>query len=251
MRHGLLWVVSFAALTLARGGPPFVTDDPVPVDYQHWEIYLASQYQHSSDGAAGALPQIEINYGALPNLQLHVIAPYAFDAPSASPRHFGYGDTELGAKYRLVDERESRPQVAVFPLVELPTGDAARGLGSGHTQLFLPLWLQKSFGPWTTYGGAGYWIHPGPGNRNWWLTGWLVQRQLQPNLAVGVEIFHETAQTEGGASDTRMNAGFTWDLNDTCHVLASAGPVLQGPGGYQAYFAIQLILGPAGTGVGK
>ena len=47
-----------------------------------------------------------------------------------------------------------RPMIGVFPLVEAPTGDARRGLGAGHTREFLPLWLQKSFGGWTTYGGG-------------------------------------------------------------------------------------------------
>ena len=221
-----------------------MTDDPVPVDYGHWEILFASHYGHDADGATGTLPEMEINYGALPDLQLHMIAPYAFDAPSAGPRHFGYGDTELGAKYRLVEEGDSHPQIAVFPLVELPTGDAAQGLGSGHTQLFLPVWLQRSWGTWTTYGGGGYWINPGAGNRNWWFVGWLVQRQVAQHFAVAVEVFHETAQTDGGASATKLNAGVICDLNDTVHLLASAGPTLQGRSGYQAYLALQLTLGP-------
>jgi len=37
-------VISFAALVLlslpASAGPPFVTDDPEPVDYQHYEMYF-------------------------------------------------------------------------------------------------------------------------------------------------------------------------------------------------------------------
>jgi hypothetical protein len=59
------------------------------------------------------------------------------------------------------------------------------------------------------------------------------------NLAVGAEIFHETAQSVGGASDTRANIGIVWDLDETRHVLASAGPTIQGPSGYQAYLALQ------------
>jgi len=243
-RKKLLTVVYLAATALIRAGPPFVTDDPEPVDFQHWEVYLASQYAHGSEGAGGTLPQVEVNYGALPNLQLHVIAPLAFDAPAGASREWGYGDTELGAKYRFVEEADGRPQVAVFPLVELPTGDRARGLGSGHTQVFLPVWLQKGLGSWTTYGGAGYWINPGAGNRNWWFTGWLIQKQVRPNLTVGAEIFHETAKTAGGESDTKMNGGVIWDLDETRHILASAGPTIQGPAGYQAYLAFQLTFGP-------
>jgi hypothetical protein len=233
-----------AVSALAKAGPPFVTDDPEPVAYRHWEVYLGSQYEHGSDGATGTLPHVEVNYGALPNLQLHLIAPMAFDAPSGAGRQSGYGDTELGAKYRLIEETEGRPQVGVFPLVELPTGDSARGLGSGHTQVFLPVWLQKSFGTWTTYGGTGYWINPGAGNRNWWFTGWLIQKEVRPGLTVGAEIFHETAQFDGGRSATKMNAGVIWDLDEARHVLASVGPTIQGPAGYQAYLAFQLTFGP-------
>ena len=91
-----------AVAALAKAGPPFVTDDPEPVAYRHWEVYLGSQYEHGSDGATGTLPHVEVNYGALPNLQLHLIAPMAFDAPSGAGRQSGYGDTELGAKYRLI-----------------------------------------------------------------------------------------------------------------------------------------------------
>ncbi len=167
-----IWVV----VQVARAGPPFTTDDPEPVEYRHWEIYLASQLAHDSGAWSGTSPHVELNYGAIPNLQLHLIAPVAFNAPSQESRQLGYGDTELGIKYRFLQETARLPQVGVFPLIELPTGDAARDLGSGHTQVFFPMWLQKSSGPWTTYGGGGYWINPGAGNRNWWFVGWLAGR---------------------------------------------------------------------------
>ena len=245
MKMNLFPVIGFlAAATLAQAGPPFATDDPEPVEYQHWEVYLGSQFEHSRDGASGTLPHFEVNYGALPNLQLHLIAPVAFDAPSGASRQFGYGDTELGAKYRFLDGADGSPQVGVFPLIELPTGASARGLGSGHTQVFLPVWLQKKFGTWTTYGGAGYWINPGAGNRNWWFTGWLIQKEVRPGLTVGAEVFHETAQTNDTGSDTKMNIGIIWDLDETRHILASIGPTIQGPTGYQAYLALQLTFGP-------
>jgi hypothetical protein len=233
-----------AAVIVAQAGPPFVTDDPEPVEYQHWEIYLGSQYEHTGDGASGTLPHVEVNYGVIPNLQLHLIAPLAFDAPSGASRQIGYGDTEFGAKYRFLEEANGQPQAGVFPLVELPSGDRARGLGSGHTQIFLPVWLQKSFGSWTTYGGAGYWINPGAGNRDWWFTGWLIQKEVRHGLTVGAEVFHQTDQGNGGHSATKMNGGIIWDLDETRHILASIGPTIQGPAGYQAYLALQFTFGP-------
>ena len=51
-------------------------DDPEPVDFQHWEVYLAGAYAHERDGDSAAAPMVEVNYGALPELQLHVVAPF-------------------------------------------------------------------------------------------------------------------------------------------------------------------------------
>ncbi len=242
----ILPLVSFllAVAPMAHAGPPFVTDDPEPVEYRHWEVYLASQTMHTPDDTSGTLPHVEVNYGLVPNLQVHLIAPEAFDSPAGAPRQFGYGNTELGIKYRFLAESSSSPEIAVFPLVEVPTGDRSKGLSDGHTQVFLPVWLQKNFGPWTTYGGGGYWINPGSGNRDYWFLGWLVQYQVLKNLAAGVEVFHQTPQTRRSGSTSQVNFGVTWDLSDTTHILASAGPAIQGPRGYQTYFAFQLTFGP-------
>jgi hypothetical protein len=134
--------------------------------------------------------------------------------------------------------------VGTFPLLEVPTGDRQRDLGSGQLQAFLPLWLQKSYGPWTTYGGGGYWINPGPGNRDWGYVGWLVQRQLLPSTSAGAEVFHTTVQTVGGEAETRFNIGLVVDISDLQHVLISAGRGLQGPNEFQSYVAYQLTFGP-------
>ena len=40
-------------------GPPFRTDDPEPVEYQHGEFYLANTYANDRDGRSGTAPQIE------------------------------------------------------------------------------------------------------------------------------------------------------------------------------------------------
>jgi len=82
----------------------------------------------------------------LPNVQLHIIAPFVSVNPDGQKSHYGYGDTELGAKFRFIQETDSRPQVGVFPIVVLPTGDKDQGLGSGEVATFLPIWIQKSWG---------------------------------------------------------------------------------------------------------
>jgi hypothetical protein len=227
----------------AIAGPPFVTDDPEPVELHHWEVYFASQSAHDVGGWAGTLPHFEVNYGAVKNLQLHIILPLAYAFPSHSTYQYGYGDTEIGAKYRFVDETSSIPQIGSFPLIELPTGNEARGLGSGHVQTFIPLWIQKSFGSWMTYGGVGYWSNPGAGNRNWTLVGWEIQNQIRDNIALGVEVFHNSPQAEGANSETRFNIGAMIDFSEVQHLLLSAGSTFNDMNSAQAYLAYQLTLG--------
>jgi hypothetical protein len=35
-----------------------------------------------------------------------------------------------------------------------------------------------------TYGGGGYWINAGPGNKNYWFVGWVLHRQVTDSLAL-------------------------------------------------------------------
>jgi hypothetical protein len=222
---GLVALAALAPTTPALAGPPFITDDPEPVDLGHWEVYGFSEGASGRGDTSGVGPSIEVNYGAAPNLQLHLIGNLAFDDPSGGRSRMGLGDTELGVKYRFITPGKDdwRPQVGVFPLVELPTGDAKRGLGAGYTQVFLPVWVQKDFGKWTTYGGGGYWINPGPGNRNYWFTGWLLQRQVTDKLALGAEVFHQTSSMVGRGDTTGFNLGGVYDFTDHYHLLFSAG----------------------------
>ena len=38
----ILFVLTLCAAVAALAGPPYVTDDPEPVEYRHWEVYFAS-----------------------------------------------------------------------------------------------------------------------------------------------------------------------------------------------------------------
>lgn len=60
-------------------GPPFITDDPEPVDYHHWEIYLFFSGARAGNETSGTGPAHEVNYGALPNVQLAITVPIAYD----------------------------------------------------------------------------------------------------------------------------------------------------------------------------
>jgi hypothetical protein len=151
----------------------------------------------------------------------HIIAPLTLYVPSKGSSSYGYGVTELGIKFRFVQEREWLPQIGTFPLLEV-LSESERNLENQKLQTFLPIWLQKSTGKWTTYGGGWYWINPGSQNRNCWFTGIVIQRQVFPNLAPGLEIFHGTSQQAGQSAETGLNLGIVWGLvifSTSCSLL--------------------------------
>ena len=246
---GLSWLAAFSVLPSAYAGPPFITDDPEPVDLGHWEVYGFSAGASGHGDTTGLGPSLEVNYGAAPGLQLHFIGGLAYDDQPGGKVLMGLGDTEFGAKLRFINPGEDDwyPQVGIFPLVEVPTGNAKRGLGAGEFQEFLPIWLQKDWGNWTTYGGGGYWINPGPGNRNYWFAGWLLQNQVTDKLALGAEVFHQTSNMIGRSASTGFNLGGVFDFTKQDHLLFSVGRggiayAVDGPaGGYPTtyYLAYQ------------
>ena len=244
--HAAIVLAAWLCCNGAQAGPPFTTDDPEPIDHRHWELYLGSQSYHDDDGWVGTAPLFEVNYGVVPDVQLHLIVPLAFAAPAGEGTHYGPGDVETGAKLRFVHESDRMPQIGTYPMLDLPIGRSSRGLGNGAVQIFVPLWIQKSFGPWTTYGGPGYWINRAANAKNWWYFGWEIQRRIFGPLTVGVEFFHETPQVSAGDSDTRFNVGIIWDISPTHHILASAGRSIVGSILFQSYAAWLVTLGPSG-----
>ena len=239
----LLGVLMSASMLFA--GPPFRTDDPEPVEYLHWEFYVATQYANDKDRVSGTAPHLELNYGVAPNVQVHLLVPAAFDRPRGGPTLYGLGDLELGMKYRFIQEGDFRPMVGTFPILHLPTGNENRGLGNGRAQLFLPVWLQKSWGPWTSYGGGGYWFNPGADNKNYWYVGWLVQRDITKWLTVGGEVFHQTPPTRDGEYQTGYNLGAIINVTDNHHLIFSAGSDIHGANLFSFYAAYQLTWGVA------
>jgi hypothetical protein len=245
MRKVLLISIFLTLSTvLAFAGPPFLTDDPEPVPFRHYEFYTFSILDHAADGTAVVLPAFEFNAGAAPNLQLHIIAPMQVFAADHGPFTYGVGDIELGAKYRFIQEKGLRPQVGIFPLLELPTGNSRRNLGNGQVWAQLPLWVQKSWGPWTTYGGAGYVINHAPGERHHIYAGWQAQRQLNKKLTLGAEWFNPGRDTLATRSPQILNAGGIYSFKENFSLLFTAGHTIHGDAHTVAYLGLYWTWGP-------
>jgi hypothetical protein len=130
---------------------------------------------------------------------------------------------EAGVKYRFIQENAHRPQVGIFPQLELPTGSAALGLGNGRVWARLPFWVQKSWGPWTSYGGGGYAVNRAPGMRSYGLGGWLLQRDFGKRLTLGGEIYSEGRNSITIRSSTVANFGGYYNFSSHFSLLFSVG----------------------------
>ena len=220
-------------------GPPYLTDDPEPVDLHHWETYLFAAGQTVNGQRSGLAPAFEANYGPFEDAQLQFQIPTAYVDGDDGLRHRGYGDTQVGFKYRFVHESDFLPQIAIYPQIQAPTGRSEDDLGSGHWRLFLPLWLQKGFGEWTTYGGGGWMRNPGLGNRDYTVWGWLLQRELGEGYSIGAEVFHQGSTALGLAASTTWDLGFECAIATHLQLVGSGGEIFQGAKGSQYYLGIR------------
>ncbi|MGA3012021.1 MAG: transporter [Terracidiphilus sp.] len=195
-------------------GPPYQTDDPVPVDLHHYEFYMFGGVDGTPAEIDSTGPAFEFNWGAVPRVQLHAILPWGVAAPSNNPvylpggtgsRTFGLTDMELGAKIAFIKESKYIPQIGSFTMFEMPTGNYDKGLGVGKVWYRLPLWMQKNIGHWLLDGGAGETIVPQTQYRNFPYGGFLLKYAFGERLELGGEVFSHgregfaSAQTQASA----------------------------------------------------
>ncbi len=210
----LFLLLILAGSRLWAQGPPYQTDDPVPVDLHHYEFYIFGGVDGTPAEIDSTGPAFEFNWGAIPRVQLHAILPWGGVFPSNNPVYlpggtgpsaFGLTDMELGVKLAIIKETKHVPQIGTFTMFEIPTGSYDKGLGVGKVWYKLPVWLQKNYGKWLFDGGGGYQVVPQANYRDFPYTGWLVKRELNERLELGAELFAHgregfaAAQTERSA----------------------------------------------------
>jgi hypothetical protein len=200
----------------AIAGPPYVSDDPEPTEYKHFEIYTFTNGMTARDGTAGQ-SGIDFNYGAAPDLQLTATVPAGFDRPVGGPTSVGLSNIELAAKYRFLHQDSFGLDVSIFPRVFLPSG--SNTVGDNRASLLLPVWVQKDWsGGWSAFGGGGCTVSERRAV-DFCQAGAVLTYQLLPKLQVGAEFFHQTADSSGTPASSSLGVGLRYDLNDNYHLL--------------------------------
>jgi len=224
IRLALLLALSVPCCSIWAQGPPYQTDDPVPVDYKHYEFYIFG----SADGTPVEMdstgPAFEFNWGAIPRVQLHAILPWGVVAPlnhavyapaGEGPDAKGLTDMELGAKIAYIKESKYFPQIGSFTMFEMPTGNYDSGLGVGKVWYRLPLWAQKNIGPWLLDGGAGETVVPQKDYHDFPYGGFLLKYTFPGDrLEFGGEVFAHGAE---GLATAQTQASTLIDLGGYYH----------------------------------
>jgi hypothetical protein len=194
----LVFLFLCTAARVGAQGPPYQTDDPVPVDLHHYEFYIFGGVDGTPVELDSTGPAVEFNWGAVPRVQLHAVLQSGVAAPlnnpvylpsGTGPTEFGLTDTELGAKLAWIKESKYVPQIGSFTMLELPTGDFNKGLGVGKVWYKLPIWTQKNIGHWTLDGGAGEEVVPQTGFHDFPYGGFLLKYGFGERLELGGEVF--------------------------------------------------------------
>jgi hypothetical protein len=214
--------ISLSGSLKSYAGPPFGTDDPEPVGFRHWEYYLSSMDQFQPGFSTGTLPHFELNYGLIRGCQIHFELPMNYSVDKNKEFRYGYAFTEIGFKYRFYSSKDESFQVGTFPIFEVPTVKNTN-FSNNKLQVYLPLWLQKSFGRFTTYGGGGYWINPGDGNKNWIYAGWEIQYDISKHFTMGGELFYKSPAINGTHSYVGFNIGGFVNFSEKLHFIWSVG----------------------------
>jgi len=199
----------------ALAGPPFVTDDPEPTDTGHWEVFNFAGGTSEPDGKVTDFGW-DINYGPVKDVQLTATLPLQ----SASGEPFGAGDVELAVKWKVLhhDGGLVPADIAVFPRVFLPTAH-----GSSRAQLLLPVWAEHDWGAWSLFGGGGYTINPGIGNRNYWQQGAVLTRMMRPGFMLGLEYYGQGPTSLTDRAITGVNLGTQIHLKGPFSLLGAFG----------------------------
>ena len=148
----LVVVLMFLGPVAARAQMPFYTDDTSLTDPKklHIEIFdefdglQSSQYPDVSQNTAN----LRLNFSPLKRLELDIDAPYLnINRASGTQSSRGVGDTDMGTKFILHEAAADSafPSVAASFYVEFPTGNARQELGSGLTDYWLNVIVQKPF----------------------------------------------------------------------------------------------------------
>lgn len=222
-----------AGAAQAEGGPPMLTDDPGTPGNGRLEVNLAGTLEAEGNDRRWEAPHVDVNYGIGEHLQLKAESGWVVDDQDGSAS--GLGSSQVGVKWRFIDEHDALPACSTYPQVEFgaPSHWAVRS-ESSRPLAALPLQVERGVGSFTVGGDGGALLQRHERSR--WFWGAIAGQHLGRG-----EVMAEVHVVAG--VEAIVNAGGRYPLTDSLSVLASIGRRLGDSGpALDAYLGARLAL---------
>jgi hypothetical protein len=195
--------------------------------------------------AAYQIPQIDLNFGLGPRIQLTYEVPYGLESSPNAPLQSGWSNAYPGIKWRFLDQGEEGWQMSIFPQLETAGSAHARSIdiAAPGPRFFLPVEIARKVGPVDVDVEAGYYF-PGHGPKER-ILGLVVGRSVTDRLELDAEIYDDRAFGAPPQSTT-VDVGGRYKLRPGIIALFMAGRSIssfgQGQPEFMGYVGVQLLL---------
>lgn len=154
-----------AGSSTARAAHPLASEDPGTQGTGGVELEIGFAASRGDAGGRAAELAPQLAYGVAPTVDV-ILRPAWLDLhPAGEERQRGMGDTSLDLKWRFYDV--DGVQLALRGGVDLPTGNAERGLGSTSTGMHAVVALGVEWGTATVLANLGARRASVPGERTY------------------------------------------------------------------------------------
>lgn len=100
---------------------------------------------------------LQLGYGITEKFDIGLDLPFTWWYPDNAGFHEqGLDDLSAGLRYRILDEKDVAPALAIVGAVIFPTGEEDKGLSTGGTDYETKLILSKRIGPVNSHLNVGY-----------------------------------------------------------------------------------------------
>jgi hypothetical protein len=161
----------FPSLPLFAARPLF-TEDTGTVEKGSFEMELGFDYRREDNRDKYYLPSIQLKYGPIERMEIGGTIGYVWRDVHQGGRLDGWTDLFAYLKYRLWEEGETYPALALKPLLKLPTQTWRENTESRRADYALGAILDKSFGKVILYFDLFYYRIEDPGQTDVLNTGW-------------------------------------------------------------------------------
>ena len=146
---------------------PFRTEDAGITPIGFFSVELGNEFSKTYEGKDN-VTTFALTYGLLDWIETEIDFAVQTLRPDSGKNEFGFGDTVILSKFKIVGEKgvlydsDLFPDMVIRPSILIPTGDEDKGTGSGQIELGILLVLEKAFWKVAARANLGYFASNDP-----------------------------------------------------------------------------------------